>query len=279
MQTIWINPLGGLGDTLMLSGVLKQCHDLMPEKKFNLVRRTKYLSILEKHPAIETIGFPAPDTELISAEYWTGDPLGPGPERAFQRLAKRFGLPCPAPEELYMPDYPEEDTTLLNTIPWRKKNILLAIASDSPRKMMIPNIWHDVVEGISGPDTLIIQVGKPNEIHIKGTYSILGLTNPRQLRQIVDRADAVLTVDNFVMHLARLCRKPAVVCWGPTWKEVYGYDSHLHITAPALQCPQFNSCLGPDFSDHYAEPCPMRNSHCMNQIHPKDIIFNVKQLI
>lgn len=43
----WINPIGGYGDMLMLSGVLKQVIEKFPEKRFNLTRRTNYVSFLK----------------------------------------------------------------------------------------------------------------------------------------------------------------------------------------------------------------------------------------
>ena len=67
-QKSWINPIGGLGDTLMLSGVLKQVHDREPDKQFNLVRRSGYMSLLKGHPAIRHIGHPPADARLIRTE-------------------------------------------------------------------------------------------------------------------------------------------------------------------------------------------------------------------
>lgn len=45
----WINPIGGYGDALMLSGILNQVHEARPEEKYFLVRRTQYQAILAGH--------------------------------------------------------------------------------------------------------------------------------------------------------------------------------------------------------------------------------------
>ena len=66
---IWINPTGGYGDILMLSGVLKQCHDKNPTVKYNLVRRTIYLNLLKGHPALEKIGLPPKNATIIKTVF------------------------------------------------------------------------------------------------------------------------------------------------------------------------------------------------------------------
>ena len=63
-KLVWINPVGGLGDALILSGVLKAVYDSDHTKKFNLVRRSRYQSILKGHPAIEFVGFPNSGSEI-----------------------------------------------------------------------------------------------------------------------------------------------------------------------------------------------------------------------
>lgn len=99
----WINPLGGLGDTLMLSGVLKRHHDTHPDIKYNLVRRTKYVSILKGHPAIDKIGFPPKSAKIIGSDYWA-HPLFNEHIHACNVLAMIFNL-APDPEKkMYLPE-------------------------------------------------------------------------------------------------------------------------------------------------------------------------------
>lgn len=54
-KPIWINPVGGLGDIIMLSTALKCSYDKY-EKKFCLARRTQYTEFFRNHPAIQEIG-------------------------------------------------------------------------------------------------------------------------------------------------------------------------------------------------------------------------------
>jgi ADP-heptose:LPS heptosyltransferase len=264
-KKLWINPIGGLGDTLMLSGVLKHVVESFPDRRFNLIRRTSYLSILKGHPAIAHVGFPPPDAAMIGTDYWAAEDLGGGEQRAFQILARIFGLSTPVEETLYLPPGGEERDLLHAMIPWTAHNIVIAPHSESPRKIMDHRRWEELTSGIKGPDRLIMQVGKRQERHIRGAYSLRGLTTPRQLISLLKRVNLVVTADNFVMHAAHLVGVPAVVLWGPTLPETFGYPEQKHLESP-LQCAERTRCLGARYPDHYHEPCPMGDDNCLNGI-------------
>jgi ADP-heptose:LPS heptosyltransferase len=209
----WINPVGGLGDALMLSGVLKLVKDANPGVRHRCVRRSNYLHILSGHPAIELFGFPPPDARILTTDYWSHEKLGPGNQRAFQILARKFGLVTPVEEQLYLPLPSGPKADLVSCIPWGKINVIIAPASDSPRKMMPDSIWEKIAGALKKRGASVFQVGKTGERHINGTYSLIGLSSPRQLIDLVGRADAVVTVDNFVMHAAHLKKVFTVAVW------------------------------------------------------------------
>lgn len=271
-EDIWINPVGGLGDVLMLSAVLKLAYDANPEKKYRLVRRSKYLTFLKGHPAIEYIGYPPKTAKnIITTDYWSEWPMGGGKDRAFQRLAARFGLETPVKEELYLPIEIERDLFLERAVPWETKNILISPFSDSPRKMMPFEAWEKLVWLLKEDNYFVIQGGKSNEIPIRGAYSLLGSTDPIQMISLIKRCNFVITADNFVMHAAKLVGTPAAVLWGPTQREVYGYENHHHIEAPLEHCDQRDNCLGPHVASNYGTHCPLEMEHCMNKIDPEKI--------
>jgi ADP-heptose:LPS heptosyltransferase len=272
---VWINPVGGQGDTLMVSGVLKLVHDAHPDVKYRCIRRTNYAHLLTGHPALESFGFPPADATIITTDYWSHGQLGPGNNRAFQILARMFGLTTPVQEVLYLPPVNGEEEDLSAFVPWGKKNIIIAPASDSPRKMMPPQAWEQITDLLAAKGCSVFQVGREKEPHIKGTYSLVGLTSPRQLAPVVARADAVITVDNFCMHMAHLEKKLAVVVWGPTDPQVYGYEGHVHIRGTLDQCDLVNKCLGPQLSRNYPTPCPKGPDQCMATIPVKKIVDTV----
>ncbi len=275
----WLNPLGGLGDTLLISGVLKQIYDKNPDKKFNLIRRTKYFSLLNGHPAIAEIGFPPKDAQIIGTDYWTSKAYSDGTMRPFQILADKLGLETPVEEKLFLAGELVEDTHLKNFIPWRERNVIIAPNSDSPRKMMPPMAWHILVEQLLQRDIFVVQVGKMFDMHIKGAYSLLGITSPRELIYTLTLSNLVITTDNFVMHAAHLVNKPIIAVWGPTNHKVYGYEEQVHFQAPMEHCQQRNECLGPRFPQNYATQCPLNQEHCMTKIHIPTILKEVERIL
>lgn len=278
-KEIWINPHGGLGDTLMLSGVLKQVADRDASKRFNLARRCRYLTILEGHPAIREVGFPPKGSKIISNDYWAKEELGGGSQRAYQILARTFGLSTPIEEKLYLPGKLEIDPILGSIIPWKEKNILIAPFSDSPRKMMFLDLWHKMVEKLINQDFFVLQAGKSSEVHIENAYSLIGVTTPRQIISLIKKCDLVITVDNFIMHAAHLIGVPAIVLWGPTLPDVYGYEKQAHLKADK-KCEFINECLGYKYSENYSKPCPLGlKRHCMNKIPTEKICSEIEKIL
>lgn len=269
---IWINPLGGYGDILMLSGVLKLVHDANPKQKYNIVKRTKYTNFFTSHPAIGEIGYPPKDAKFIEVNYWDTEGYSTGKFRAFQILAQRFGLKTPVEEKLFLPGELDDDPVLNKLIPWKKKNVIISPSTDSPRKMMHPMAWHNIVERLNAEGVLVIQVGKIIDFHIKGTYSLLGLTTPRQVISLLRKCNFLVTTDNFIMHAAHLVGKKAIVLWGPTKSSVYGYPEHMHIEAPLDHCQFRDECIGPGLSQNYPTVCPLKQEHCLDKIPPEKII-------
>lgn len=271
----WINPVGGYGDMLMVSGVLKKVVDQDPTKKFNLVRRTRYSVIFSGHEAIAQIGFPNKGENVLRVDYWAMEKLGPGEQRPYQILARAFGFKTPVEETLYLPSALKEDTFLDHFLPWGKVNILIAPASDSPRKTMNPLIWHRLVDYFLREKAFVMQAGLLNEQHIRNAYSIRGLTTPQQLIALLQKCQLVVTSDNFIMHAAHLVGIPAVVVWGPTPHEVYGYPEQIHLQAkPVCDLEKGESCIVSYKNQGgklYVTPCPMGDRHCMDQIKPEAI--------
>lgn len=266
----WINPIGGLGDTLMISGVLKHFADRFPSQKLNLVERTKYRPLLEGHPAIDRIGHPPPGASFISTNYWDHDDYCVRKQRAYQVLAHMFGLAVPVEEQLYVPWEPSDDLQLMQTIPWQSSNVLISQSSDSPRKEMGIENWELLVELLKKRGVGVVQAGRMGDRYVRGAYSLLGLTTPRQVISLLRHFDVVVTVDNFIMHAAHLWGVSAVVLWGPTDHRIYGYVKQTHLQA-CPECEFSRGCVGPGSASVYATQCPKGRRHCMDSLRPEDI--------
>lgn len=276
---VWVNPVGGLGDTLRISGVLKAVIDRDPTRRFNLVRRTSYTNLLKNHPAIAAIGFPPPDAIILGTAYWQMEEIGEGINRPYQILARAFGLETPIEENLYLPGGLDPDPLLEKIIPWRAKNIVIAPFSDSPRKEYHPHYWRILTEKLSQDGHLVIQVGRDTEQYIPHAYSLLGLTTPRQLISLISRADLVITSDSFAMYAAHLTGVPAVVLWGPTHHLHYGFPGQIHIQSTFI-CEKHNACLGRDYPENYGTPCFYGTEHsCVNRIPVSQVYEEVNSIL
>jgi ADP-heptose:LPS heptosyltransferase len=278
-EEAWVNPVGGLGDTLRISGVLKAVIDKDPSRRFNLIRRTAYTNLLKNHPAITSIGFPPPGARILSTAYWQLGDIGEGINRPYQILARAFGLETPIEETLYLPGEFDADPLLFQTIPWRQKNIVLAPFSTAPRKEYHPESWGQLAEKLSNDGHLVIQTGRASDQYIRHTYSVLGLTTPRQLISLVKKADLVVTVDSFAVYAAHLTGTPAVVLWGPTSHKHYGFPEQVHLQSPMI-CEKYDCCLGGDYAMNYDTPCVWgRENSCVNKITVDEIYDAVNRII
>lgn len=279
----WINPIGGFGDMLMLSGVLEQVHDRDESRTFNMVLRTKYRHIFEEHPAIARLGHPPENADMKRMDYWSIEDIGPGDKRPYQILAREYGLKTPVEEKLFLPNETVEDPLLHAFIPWKEKNVLIAPSSESPRKCAPPHLWHQTVDMLLAAGAFVMQAGRLNELHIRNTYSLLGLTNVRQAIALVKRCSLVITSDNFFMHATHLTGTPAIVLWGPTNHEVYGYPGQRHLQmAKTCDLGPYDDCIGPrrnEAGKTYGTPCPHGGDHCMNKVRPAEIFDAARKLL
>jgi ADP-heptose:LPS heptosyltransferase len=231
------------------------------------VRCSLQTAVLAGHPALEQIGDPPPDARIINTAYWDQEPLGPGNQRAFQILARVFGLPTPVPEVLYLPGAFEDISWLSGFMPWKERNAVFAVASASPRKTMPLALWQQVVDGLRQAGFFVVQVGKKGDTYVRHAYSLVGATTLREVISLLRCFDVVITCDNFLMHTAHLVGVPAVVLWGPTSHEVYGYAEQRHLQSPSCGC-QLQQRVGPRHAEFYHAACPERGRHCMNRFEP-----------
>ncbi|MEI6261528.1 MAG: glycosyltransferase family 9 protein [Deltaproteobacteria bacterium] len=273
---VWISPCGGLGDTLMLSGVLKHVIDRNHSKQFNLVTRTKYPPILSGHPAIKKIGHPPKDAVFIHSDYWNTPEYKLEHWRAYQALAYRFGLDTPIEEILYVPwELIENDPVLMARLPSGKIRIAISPSSDSPRKQWPLSNWEKISDMLNREGAVVVQFGKRSDSYIRGAYSFLGITSPRQAIMLLRHFDVFLGQDSLFMHAAHLHNIPAVVMWGGTDSKVYGYDGQLHLSA-LRHCSYPQGCLGClPYEDH----CPYPDIFCMDGIKVDEVFECIRSLI
>lgn len=276
----WLNPVGGLGDVLMYSSVLKLAHD-RHGFRCNMIRRARYTGMLAGHPAIREINFFPKGGELLSTAYWERDEFISGAiPRAFQMLAKMLGLALPAPENFYLPMGGFSDKLLAAAIPWGRKTVAIAPASESPRKILMFEKWEQVAKALHEIGFLVLQFGQAHDQKVKYAYSLCGITSPQEAILLLKRVDLLISTDNFLAHAAHMTGTPAITLWGPTSPDVYGYPEHKRLSAPA-GC-SFGKCIagaaGGGRVDVYRSPCAAQE-HCLDKIPAGEIIEAARRIL
>jgi len=277
-QPIWINPVGGLGDIIMLSSAMMRCFEQY-NKQFYIARRTHYTSFFVGHPAVAEIGFPEKGSLILCNDYWSREEFNDVNKKAYDILLDIFGVTDHNQSLFALYQSTPKIEKLMEYIPWGKKNVVICISSESPRKMMHPIKWHIIVEKLLAQHVFVLQIGGRIDIPIKGAYSIIGTTTPNEIFEIIKKADAVITLDNFIMHAAKVLNKPTISLFGPTESSRYAYDDHIAMQANTEYCPHHNECLGPHVAQNYATPCPLCENHCMNHHDEGRIVDAVISLI
>jgi uncharacterized protein len=277
-RPVWINPFGGYGDTIILSGVLKAAVDRDPRRKFSLITRTTYGEILKGHPAVDRIGNPPPGSAVVGTAYWDHPGFGGPDGRPFKVLAEMLGVPMPAEERLYVPFEPTLDTLLVDSIPLADKNVLICPWSLSPRKDMRIDYWEDLVGLLAADGIFVAQAGGRRDRYVRGAYSLLGVTTVREAIALIGHFDAVVTVDNLFVHAARLVGTPAVVLWGATDPATFGWPGQANLVGHRI-CQNPNGCLTGTRSGIYSTPCPMGPTHCTGRIDVGSIAASVRSLL
>lgn len=270
-KPIWVNPVGGLGDIIMLSTALMRSYEKF-NRKFRIVRRSQYTHFFINHPAVECIGNPNVGVNIICNDYWSRVEFDNAKTKALTVMLKIFGVEDNN-DKLFLPAIVSQGTEkIIKNVPWGKNNVAISFSSESPRKMMHPIKWQIIVEKLLAQRCFVIQLGQMGDIPIKGAYSLLGATTPDQVVSILEKVDVVITPDNFIMHAAKVAEKPTVSLFGPTEASRYAYGDHVSLQANITECPYHNECLGPHHADNYSTQCPLRDNHCMNQFNENQIV-------
>lgn len=273
-KPIWINPVGGMGDIIMLSTAMLRSYERYG-KKFNVARRSHYTSVFRNHPAVQEIGHPTEGSLLLCNDYWSRVEFADKNNKALFLLYKIFGVEDEKSEQLFFPEdknVKESTRLILDNVPWTNKTVVISCSSASPRKMMHPSKWHIIVQKLLAQHCFVVQVGTPNDIPIYGTYSLIGATRIMQMPKIIEKANLVITPDNYIMHVAKLVEVPTIALFGPTEQTRYGYSDHVCMQADNSDCKDVNSCLGPHVPQNYITPCPLCENHCMNKFDEAKIV-------
>ncbi len=282
-KTICCHICGNLGDSLLLTPVVEAIRQLHPESRIYCYgHNPQGLSLWEHNPHIT--GIISHPKEVLSA-----DPKDY--RRLVNRLDKteviisssvcnrRFSLQEPRRHVLEVlcrlvgVDFsgqrigvylaPEDETFAEKTIAqFGPKLALMHTTSFSCRnKEWYPERWADVVKEAASWGYKVLQVGVAQEQPIVGAINLLGKTSIRQALALLKYADFFMGIDAVFNHATNAWGKPAVVLFGATSPDVWGYSHNINIYR-GLKC---QPCM-----DLLLNACQVRK--CMQQIAVEEVI-------
>ncbi len=237
----WLDLRGGLGDTLIFSGVLKAAFDLRGER-FDIVKRHRRQEFFIGHPAVSVYGVPKPGADVRSAMY-VDDAVHLEKQRPFQVFARMLGLPTPIEEVFYLPPRAFDDRPLLKVLPRNVPLVVVCPGSSAPHKEMSVEKWEAIIRILNDNGICAVQLGDSKAKYIRGAYDFRGLTSPAEGAIILRNFHAAVGVDSFLLHAAYMQKIPTVALWGPTDPAIIGYDTHRNLVSKKPRCAECPTVL------------------------------------
>lgn len=262
----WIKPIGGLGDSLILSSVLFDIYQKTGEQ-VGMYRIQPYTSLFCDHPSIVQFGILTDDFPFVKVDYWSYDEPGPKDKRPYYLLSKMLCGKIYSKEKLWA-CVSDEDREYIKYFPISPKSIIISTGSQSPRKKWPIENWIKLTKKIKLSTKIpIVQVGLDIDEKIPGVIDIRGKTQPKHVLALLENAILSITVDSFLVHGSAWAQIPSIVLWGPTDPRVFGYDYHLNIVANS-ECTK--TCFGKDRYHIYMAKCDKKR-WCMEEITVEEV--------
>ncbi len=138
--------------------------------------------------------------------------------------------------------------------------------------------WNDLVRMLHAqyPDYKVIQLGaSPTARPIDGVDEcLIDKTTITEAFDIVAKSSLHIDGDSGLVHAAARLDTPAIVLWGPTPDNFYGYDQHTSIRSKACE----GSCYG--VKTNWNDKCPIGHASpiCMDEITPEQAMKEVESV-
>ena len=124
--------------------------------------------------------------------------------------------------------------------------------------------WEELVSKFNVP---VIQIGASSDYVVKGAINFIGRTSVSEACSVVKNSKFLIATDGAMIHIAEALGKTAVVLWGPTVKDVFGYNSQINIVAKNHDCI---------FTKYFPDKCKLGTRICMESIQPNFVYKTIK---
>lgn len=242
----------GLGDILMTTPIIKQIKKEYPNAHLTYSTRSEGREILKNNPYIDAINtdlYNETEFEKTLVNYDKHFFLGKMTEDytikrnqqpRIDSIAEMFDINLESKTpELYLTE--EELLSVNKYINPNKINILFCIEAMEKKRNWREDYLQDLVNRFDKDKYNLILVGK-NKIEITNALNLTGKTTIRELFAIVSKADLVVTMDNFVSHIAAAFDIKEIIMYTTIpaeWRCSY-YKNTIPIQSPTKCSPCWN---------------------------------------
>lgn len=249
----------GLGDILMSTAIIKKIKKENPQSKLIYTTRPAAEPILRNNPYID---------ELKAEEYIRNDFIDKldnydkhyflgkmtedySVERNRQpridSMAELFNIELEDKKpELFLTEKELENEKKF--ISKDKLNIIVCNESISHRRKLERNLFLKLLDNLKKYNYNIIVVGIKKEYYPEWICNLTGKTNLRELFSIIALSDLVITMDNFVSHIAAAFDKKEIILYTTIpaeWRCIY-YPKAIPIQSKAKCSPCWNCMKNPE---------------------------------
>jgi ADP-heptose:LPS heptosyltransferase len=248
----------GLGDILMTTAIIKQIKKDYPNSFLTFSTRPEGKEILKNNPHIDSINtdiYNKTEFEKSLVNYDKHFFLGKMTEDydvkrnqqpRIDSMAEMFDVNLDSKlPEIYLTN--EELISTNEYIDIDKINIVICVEGQEKKRNWRIDYLRDFVKRFDSDKYRLILVGK-KEIDVDGCVNLSGKTTIRELFSIVSKADLVITMDNFVSHIAAAFNVREIIMYTTIpsdWRCRY-YKNAIPIQSPTKCSPCWNKYKNKD---------------------------------
>ena len=230
---VWIRPDGGVGQAIILSGLLHEIYRIKG-KKFGMFRQMPYSMLMHGHPAIAQFGIPPDDFNIITTAYRAKESPGAGDKRPYNIMSRILEGSVIGPENLWI-SMEEDITASARYFPVKAGAVFISTGREYDGRTWDINNWEKLAVMLEKHTGIpVVQIGNIDDKRVDGVFDLRGRAGVKQtLALIRDVASAVICVDSYPVTGAKWAQKPAVVLWGSRERASYGYEDQINLENPA----------------------------------------------
>lgn len=142
--------------------------------------------------------------------------------------------------------------------------------------------WHELVGHLTADGLHCVQLGTLSEDPIDGAADLRGQTTLMEALSVLEGAKLLVDTEGGLVHMARAMRTPAVVLFGPTDPDGFGYDGHSRVLA-SINCGWQPCCWKEeDGKPLWKDACFLtgdEESFCMSALLPRVVRKAVNRML